>query len=215
MTHREPPGAPRSGAAGDTANACGATGFGLSVAAALRIRRTAACVRRGGVVAYPTEAVFGIGCLPDDDAALERVLRIKRRSWRKGLLIIGASLEQIDRWAMLERSSLLDEILASWPGPCTWVLPARPRTPARLTGGRHTIAVRCTAHPIAAELCRQAGTALVSTSANPSGRPPLRRAIDVRNTLGKLVDDVLPGPLGGLGSPTPIRDGLTGRVLRA
>ena len=216
MTHGMPPGAPQTTpAAGGRATARDTIRSGLSAAATLRIRRTAACVRAGGVVAYPTEAVFGIGCLPDDDAALERVLRIKRRSWRKGMLIVGASLDQIERWAVFDGSPLLDEILASWPGPTTWVLPARPRTPARLTGGRHTIAVRWTAHPIAAELCRQAGSALVSTSANPSGRPPLRRAIDVRNTLGRLLDDVLPGPLGCRASPTEIRDGLTGRVLRA
>jgi L-threonylcarbamoyladenylate synthase len=186
-----------------------------SAATKQRIRRTAGRVRAGGVVAYPTEAVFGIGCLPDDETALARVLAIKRRSWRKGMLIVGASLEQIDRWAVLDASPLLDEILASWPGPSTWVLPARPHVSARLTGGRHTIAVRCTAHPIAAELCRQAGSALVSTSANTAGRPPLRRAADVRRTLGKLLDDVLPGPLGGQTAPTRIRDGRTGDVLRA
>jgi len=186
-----------------------------SAGVSLRIRRAARCIRAGGVVAYPTEAVFGIGCLPDDDAALARVLRIKRRSWRKGMLIVGGSLEQIDRWAMLERSPLLDTILEGWPGPNTWVLPARPCAPMQLTGGRHTIAVRYTAHPIAAELCHQAGSALVSTSANTSGRPPLARAVDVRRTLGRVLDDVLPGPLGGQAAPTRIRDGLTGQVLRA
>src|SRR5690606_38301750 len=103
-------------------------------------------------------------------------------------------------------SPMLDEILASWPGPSTWVLPARPWAPARLTGGRHTIAVRVTAHPVAAELCRQAASALVSTSANASGRPPLTRAAEVRRTLGAVLDDVLPGPLGGQPSPTRIRD---------
>lgn len=214
MTHSEPPGAARDGTSSAFHLAAGARN-GVSVAARLRIRFTAACVRAGGVVAYPTEAVFGIGCLPDDDAALARVLGIKRRSWRKGMLIIGATLEQIDRWAMLERSPLLDAILASWPGPSTWVLPARPRVSARLTGARPTIAVRCTAHPIAAELCRQAESALVSTSANVTGRPPFRRAVDVRNTLGRVLDDVLPGPVGGLESPTRILDGLTGQVLRA
>lgn len=191
------------------------TQIGCSLSTSLRARRTARCVRAGGVVAYPTEAVFGIGCLPDDDIALARVLEIKRRSWRKGMLIVGASLEQIDRWAVLDASPMLASILESWPGPNTWVLPARPCASARLTGGRHTIAVRYTAHPIAAELCRQAGSALVSTSANTSGRPPLRHAADVRYTLGDVLDDVLPGPLGGQAAPTQIRDGLTGRVLRA
>ncbi len=186
----------------------------LSVSLKLKTERAARYVARGGVVAYPTEAVFGIGCLPGNIAAVARIVAIKRRSWRKGVLLIGASLQQIDRWAVLDTSPFLEVMLAGWPGPQTWVLPARPRTPDYVTGGRSSVAVRVTAHPVAAELCRRAGSALVSTSANSAGRPPLREASAVRRSLGALLDDVLAGPIGVLASPTPIRDGLTGRVLR-
>src|SRR5690606_18467945 len=104
---------------------------------------------------------------------------------------------------------------ASWPGPHTWVLPAHPAAPPLVTGGRRTVAVRLTAHPVARALCRSAGSALVSTSANTSGRPPLRSVAAVRRALGARLDDIVPGPLGGLAAPTRIRDGMTGRVLRA
>lgn len=180
----------------------------------LRVERAARAIREGGIVAYPTEAVYGLGCLPDDARAVARLLAIKRRSWRKGLLLVAATLEQIERYADLDASPLRDEILASWPGPHTWVLPARRAVPKALTGGRRSIAVRLTAHPVAAALCLRARSALVSTSANLTRRPPLRTALAVRRALGAAIDDVVAGPLGGLASPTTIRDGMTGRVLR-
>lgn len=181
----------------------------------LAIARAARVVRAGGVVAYPTEAVFGLGCLPHDRCAVMRVLAIKRRSWRKGLILIGATLEQLERYAMLPPEPRLHEVLACWPGPYTWVLDARHDTPAWITGGRPSVAVRLTAHPIAAELCLAVNDALVSTSANVSRRPPHRRLLKLRNDLGRRVDYVLAGPLGALAQPTVIRDGRSGRTLRA
>lgn len=188
---------------------------GGALTSALHIARVARCIRAGGVVAYPTEAVYGLGCLPEDRRAVLRLLRIKRRSSRKGLLLIGGALEQIERYADLDSSPCLDEILAGWPGPNTWVLPARRRTPAWITGGRRSVAVRLTDHPLARALCIRTGSALVSTSANLSRRPPLRSALGVRRALGAELDAVLAGPLGGQAAPTTIRDGRTGRVLRS
>jgi L-threonylcarbamoyladenylate synthase len=180
----------------------------------LAIRRAARIVRGGGVIAYPTEAVFGLGCSPRDGEAVARVLAIKRRSWRKGLILIGASLEQVQRYVVLPPEPRRSEVLKSWPGPHTWVLDARAETPRWVTGGRPSVAVRVTAHPLAAELCRAVGDALVSTSANVSRRPPHRRLLALRRDLGRRVDYVLAGPLGGLAAPTPIRDGRSGRQLR-
>jgi L-threonylcarbamoyladenylate synthase len=94
------------------------------------------------------------------------------------------------------------------------VLDARPEAPRWITGGRPSVAVRLTAHPVAAELCRAVGEALVSTSAHVSRRPPHRRLLKLRRDLGAEVDYVLAGPLGGLASPTAIRDGRSDRVLR-
>jgi L-threonylcarbamoyladenylate synthase len=180
-----------------------------------RVARAAHIVRAGGVIAYPTEAVFGLGCLPRDRRAVMRVLKIKRRSWRKGLILIGADFAQLERYVILPPEPRRAEVLATWPGPSTWVLDAQTDAPRWITGGTASVAVRVTAHPIAAELCRTVGEALVSTSANVSRRPPHRRLLKLRRDLGLSVDYVLAGPLGGLASPTPIRDARSGRVLRA
>lgn len=180
----------------------------------LAIARAARIVRSGGVIAYPTEAVFGLGCLPRDRRAIMRVLAIKQRSWRKGLILIGAELAQLERYVVLPPEPRRGEVLASWPGPHTWVLDARPDAPRWITGGRASVAVRVTAHPIAAALCRAVGDALVSTSANVSRRPPHRRLLKLRRDLRAKVDCILAGPLGGLANPTAIRDGRDGRLLR-
>jgi L-threonylcarbamoyladenylate synthase len=179
-----------------------------------RVARAARIVRAGGVIAYPTEAVFGLGCLPRDRRAVMRVLAIKRRSWRKGLILIGADLAQLERYVVLPQEPRRAEVLATWPGPNTWVLDARADAPRWITGGRTSVAVRVTAHGLAADLCRAVGEALVSTSANVSRRAPHRRLLNLRRDLGLRVDYVLAGPLGGLAAPTAIRDGRSGRVLR-
>jgi L-threonylcarbamoyladenylate synthase len=180
----------------------------------LHIALAARIVRRGGVVAYPTEAVFGLGCLPRHRVAVERVLAIKRRSWRKGLLLIGADLAQLERFVELPPEPRRREVLASWPGAVTWVLAAKAHAPRWITGGRDSVAVRLTDHPLARELCRRVGQPIVSTSANRTRRPPFKRLLPLRRELGPAVDYVLAGPLGGLERPTPIRDGRTGHVLR-
>ena len=180
----------------------------------LRATEAARVLHGGGIVAYPTEGVYGLGCLPTDLDALERLLRLKRRSWRKGLPLIAATLEQLTPFVMLGEVARREEILASWPGPVTWVLPARAETSELLTGGRDTLAVRITDHATSRALCLRAASPLVSTSANRAGRAPLRNARAVRLALGTEVDYVLAGPLGGLEQPTAIRDGQTGAYLR-
>ena len=181
----------------------------------LRVAHAARVVRAGGIVAYPTEAVFGLGCDPRDRAAVMRLLAIKRRSWRKGLILIAATLEQLEPYVVLPPEPRCAEVLASWPGPHTWVLTARGTAPRWITGGRDSLAVRVTAHPVARDLCSRAGRALVSTSANVSRRPPHRRLLRLRRDLGAKVDFVLAGPLGGSAAPTAIKDARSGRLLRS
>ena len=181
----------------------------------LHIDRAARTVLAGGIVAYPTEAVYGLGCLPLEYHAVARLIGLKRRSARKGFVLIAAEFGQLEHIVSLPEGPLSEEILASWPGPVTWALPARSRMPDWLTGGRETVAVRVTNHPLASALCRRAGHALVSTSANISGSEPIRSFLRVRRQLGDLVDYVLPGALGELSRPTAIRDGRTGLTLRA
>lgn len=180
----------------------------------IHLEKAARILHRGGLIAYPTEAVYGLGCLPGERRAVERLLDIKRRSWRKGLSLIAANIEQLEPLVEFPTGPLAEELRLSWPGPVTWVLNARPGIPFWLTGGRDTLAVRITGHALSRRLCEAAASPLISTSANRSGRPPLRRALMVRREFGARVDYVLAGELGGLGNPTMIRDGLTGAVLR-
>ncbi len=167
------------------------------------------------MIAYPTEAVFGLGCDPLEYQAVQRILDLKRRDAAKGLILIASRFEQLLPFIAPLDSAQRLSLDASWPGPVTWVVPAAPHTPFWLTGGRKTIAVRVSAHPRVRELCELCGMALVSTSANKSGAPPARSALQVRNSLGSDVDYIVPGPVGGLTRPTEIRDLVSGKILRA
>lgn len=181
---------------------------------ALRLRLLGERLRAGAVIAYPTEAVYGLGCDPLNPWAVARILRLKRRPDRKGMILIAADEAQLEPFLGDIAEPMRQRMRASWPGPVTWVVPAAPTVPDWISGGRPTIAVRVTAHPIAAALCRAFGGALVSTSANRSGQPPARSALRVRALFGTELDDVVNGPLGGLQRPTTIIDARSGAILR-
>jgi L-threonylcarbamoyladenylate synthase len=181
-----------------------------------RLREAARLLQSGGVLAYPTEAVYGLGCDPLDHAAVRRILAFKGRPMAKGLILIAAEFRQLRHFVRpLDDARRMTDVLASWPGPHTWLLPAAPACPVWLTGAHDTLAVRVTAHPLAAALCRTAGMPLVSTSANRAGRPPARTVLQARRRCGPEVDAYLSGPTGGLARPTPIRDAVRGALLRA
>ena len=169
---------------------------------------------RGGVIAYPTEAVYGLGCDPNNHQAVERLLAIKQRSRDKGLILIAADFQQLAPFLAEIDLSLKEKILATWPGPVTWLWPAKPAVSRLLRGKHDTIAVRVTAHPLAAALCRGFGGPLVSTSANLTGMLPTRTADGVRSQLGDKLDHVLEGEVGGLSRPSQIRNALTGEIIR-
>jgi len=179
-----------------------------------RLRLAAAVIARGGVLAYPTEAVYGLGCDPWNPAAVARLLWLKRRPPSKGLILIAADFTQLEPFVRRLAAARMDQIFTSWPGPNTWLLPARAATPRWLTGEHATLAVRVTAHPVAAALCRIFGGAIVSSSANLSDRRPARTALAVRQRLAGVPDLILAGDCGGAERPSCIRDGATGRILR-
>ncbi len=180
----------------------------------LRLRTIARTIQVGGIVAYPTEAVYGLGCDPGNESAVRRLLAIKRRAMHKGLILIAADFAQLAPFLLPLSPADQARIAATWPGPYTWLIPACADTPRWLRGRHDTLAVRVTAHPLAAALCRACGHALVSTSANFSGRPPARTALAVRRQLGRAIDALLPGPVGGAAKPTEIRDLRSGRQVR-
>lgn len=177
----------------------------------------AALLRDGGVLAYPTEAVYGLGCDPYDRAAFERLFALKQRPATQGVLLIGADFDQIAPYIDLHAvpDQVLDQVRASWPGPHTWIFPRSSAVPDWVAGTHPGIALRVTAHEPAAALCRAFGGALVSTSANPHDQPPARSAQAVADYFGDALDGVLDGPLGGQTRPTTIRDALSGAIIRA
>lgn len=186
------------------------------MSAALTLEQAAAIVHRGGLVAYPTEAVWGLGCHPFDGDAVQRLLVLKQRPQAKGMILIAAQLEQLLPWIDLAGlpEARREEILASWPGPNTWALPCNDTVPEWLRGEHATLAARVTAHPVAAALCRAVGGPVVSTSANRAGEPPPRQRDQLDPRILAGVDGWLPGETGGLDRPTPIRDARTGELLR-
>ncbi|MBP1150139.1 MULTISPECIES: Sua5/YciO/YrdC/YwlC family protein [unclassified Methylocaldum] len=179
-----------------------------------RLRLAASHLRRGGIIAYPTEGVYGLGCDPLDQDAVRRLLALKERPSAKGLILIAAEFDQIEPYLDIPTEFMRSRLLATWPGPVTWIVPAASWVPAWLRGEHATLAVRVTAHPDAAALCRAFGGPIISTSANKSGRPPARTPISARKhfSTGRVL--IFPGRLGGLRGPTAIYDASTGVRLR-
>lgn len=176
-----------------------------------------ALLRQGGVLAYPTEAVFGLGCDPLNRGAVEALFVLKQRSPTQGVLLIAADFSQVEHFIATDDvpPTVMAKVHASWPGPATWIFPRSIAVPAWIAGAHAGIALRVTAHPAAALLCRAFGGALVSTSANPHGVPPARSAADVESYFGDALAGVLDAPLGGQTRPTVIRDALSGAIIRS
>jgi L-threonylcarbamoyladenylate synthase len=173
-----------------------------------------AALRAGGVIAYPTEAVYGLGCNPYNAAAVARIFALKERPAGQGMLLIAAEFAQVQEFIGATSESAIARAQATWPGPHTWIFPRSAATPRWLVGDHDGIALRVTAHPLAAQLCRAFGGALVSTSANRHGAQPARSADEVRAAFGDEIAYLLKGSTGGLEQPTPIRDAISGSVLR-
>ncbi|TFH87004.1 tRNA threonylcarbamoyladenosine biosynthesis protein RimN [Billgrantia azerbaijanica] len=172
-------------------------------------------LRAGGVIAYPTEAVWGLGCDPDNDEAVAHLLRLKERDPAKGLILVAASIEQFAPWLADLPPALHAPLVASWPGPNTWLVPDNGRTHALVRGAHDCVALRVSDHPGVVALCEAFGGPIVSTSANRAGEPPAMSAAEIREIFGGEIDAVIEGELGGLERPSTIRDLLSGRVMRA
>lgn len=184
--------------------------------AELTVPDAAAALHRGAVIAYPTEAVWGLGCDPFDEAAVRRLLALKDRPVEKGMILIAGALAQLDGlldWPALPAARIA-EIHESWPGPHTWVIPATARVPRWITGLHAGVAVRVSAHPVVVALCTAFGGPLVSTSANPAGAPPPHALSELDPALHDALDGIVVGETGGLARPTAIRDALSGDALR-
>lgn len=171
-------------------------------------------LKSGGIIAYPTEAVFGLGCDPFNEQAVLKLLQLKKRDISKGLILIAASWEQFEPLIQPIDDSIINKIFTSWPGPNTWVVPANSRVPSWIKGKYSSVAVRVTAHPVAKKICEMFGGPIVSTSANIEGLPPAKTAEEVQGQFPEGIDLIVPGKVGNLKKPTTIRDAITDKIIR-
>lgn len=178
------------------------------------LRLAATVLRKGGVIAYPTEGVWGLGADPRNERACTKLLAMKQRPWEKGLILVAAHPDQLTDFIEIPSKAAWKRAAVTWPGPNTWVFPCAEDAPMWITGEQDSIAVRISAHDDVRALCDRFGGAIVSTSANPAGRDPAMSATQVRLYFGEELDGLLPGTLGGLDRPTSIRDAVTGHILR-
>jgi L-threonylcarbamoyladenylate synthase len=178
-----------------------------------KIKNAVRRLKAGAVIAYPTEAVYGLGCDPLNEDAVMNLLDIKQRPIEKGLILIASSLEQLRPYLVLEQA-IIERITPTWPGPVTWVIPAQLWVPKWLTGDHRSLAVRVTNHPIARDLCAQFGGPLVSTSANPTTRPAIKESRKLVKTFANDDIFIVHGKVGELGQETAIYDAESGKRLR-
>lgn len=173
-----------------------------------------AVLKRGGVIAYPTEAVFGLGCDPLDEAAVMRLLELKQRDVRKGMLLIAASFDQLADWVSVtpQQATFLRE---QWPYATSYLIAASDKVPAWIRGSHTKVGVRVTRHPVAAALCDAFGGPLVSTSANISGADPARTVAECHQQFNDRLDACVNGECDTHARPSTIIDLVSGEIIRA
>jgi L-threonylcarbamoyladenylate synthase len=180
----------------------------------LQLSTALSALSLGGVIACPTEAVWGLSCDPADAAAVKRLLALKKRPLHKGLILVASCEQQLDFLLQPLSGSQRQVLSDSWPGPTTWLIPHLQRVPRWVVGDHDTVAVRVSSHQVVSALCSAWGGPLVSTSANRTGGRPAREAFQVRSIFGTQLDYILPGSLGSAQRPTAIRDLSSGESIR-
>jgi L-threonylcarbamoyladenylate synthase len=171
-------------------------------------------LHHGTIIAYPTEAVYGLGCDPGNETAIRRLLELKGRSESAGFVLIASAYEQLLPWVAETNAELLNKAMQTWPGPVTWLFPRAPHVPDFVAGNHPGIAVRITAHEPSRKLCEAFGSALISSSANTQSEEPARSATEVESYFGTELGGILAGPLGAATQASEIRDLLTGNIIR-
>lgn len=179
------------------------------------IKKAIQIINRGGVICYPTESVYGLGCAPYDLEAVLYLIALKKRSIRKGLLLVAGNVSQLEPYIDINDTLAITNLTKATDKPMTWIVTCNPSTPPWLIGEHQTIAVRISNHPIIKQLCTEFNGAIVSTSANISGQRSARSHWLVRKRFGKKIDYYVPGDLGAFKSESEIRNSITGEVIRA
>ncbi len=177
-----------------------------------QIRQAASAIRNQGVICYPTESVFGLGCDPLCYTAVDKILQLKQRPVEKGLILIASRIEQLAPFIQLseeQQAQLLGQTSA-----ITWLVNKSATTPPWISGSHSKVAIRLSKHPLVRALCNQLDSAIVSTSANPSTQAAARTLLRVKQYFPDQLDYYLNGELGNTGNATPIIDMQSGNIIR-
>ena len=178
------------------------------------LEEAAASVLAGGIIAYPTQAFYALGCDPGNESAVLRLCRVKQRPRRAGMVLIAAELNQLAGW-IDPADQELERLLGDDQQTTTWIVSRGRLAGDWVTGGRERVAVRMARHALDTALCLAIGGPLISTRANRRGPRPARNALQARRWFGACLEGLLPGPVGGESARPVIRDALTGRRLPA
>ena len=179
------------------------------------LEAASASLKAGDVIAYPTEAVWGIGCDPFNKAAVQRILDLKNRPVEKGLILVAANFEQLGQLLKPLHEDQIALLKRTWPGPITWLIPDESNLfPPWIKGVYESVAIRVSSQELVRDLCLKFGGPIVSTSANIAGRPEIRDQSQIENVFGDNINYVVTGELGGQASTSEIRDLITGQRLR-
>lgn len=179
-----------------------------------RINTCVNALRSGDVIAYPTEAVWGLGCDPFNSHAVEKVLALKKRHWRKGLILVAGDISQFAFLLDGLVDSELQKLNDSWPGHVTWLVPHEGKISPLVCGEHDTIALRVSTHPLIKTLCHKFSGPIVSTSANPQGLPPAKTSLDANRYFKKKGVLFSPGVVGKSLTPSKILDLRSGNTIR-
>ena len=180
----------------------------------LKLKFAAQVMRYGGIIAYPTEAIWGLGCDPNNKKAISRLLSLKGRDPDKGLILVAASFGQLSPYLDGLESRYLDKLKQTQPMPVTWLVPDNGTAPVWVKGSYSSVALRVSTHTMVRQLCLLFDGPIVSTSANFTGEQPPNWPWQVRRQLGYGLDYLVHGQLGKAKRPSEIRDLITGKVLR-
>lgn len=180
-----------------------------------KIIQATQALHRGELITYPTEAVWGLGCDPYNEQSVFKILHLKQRPYKKGVILVASNIEQLSPFLKGLSNKSLQTLEESWPGPNTWVIPHNGAAPPWIRGEHQSLAVRVSAHPIVQAICTLYGGPIVSTSANPGGLPAAKSMVQVRKYFLNEPLQYAPGSVGAQAQPTQIRDLITGKVLRS
>ena len=186
----------------------------MSSLSPLQIQTAITALKQGGIIAYPTEAVWGLGCDPFNQEAVLKLLALKQRPQSKGLILIAANVAQIEPYLQLLTPEQRERVVSSWPAAQTWVVPVAASVPPWIRGEHLSLAIRVSAHAPVQALCEAFGAPIISTSANVSTQATAQNPTQIVSIFANGVDYIVDAPLGGNQNPSQIRDARTGAVLR-